>query len=219
MTNELMKKDELLPAIPGLENIDMEDIVIPALYPDGKMGYFRDSLDEKAKQETVTGVILTYNKGWKLREGDPPKTTCRSRFGDVGTFGTNCEGCPQRQRVEGKKDYCKRVYDFLFIPDGQDMPAIISINAVTSLNNVKKYLTLFSKKLQRPLFSAKTKISLVQDKNAKGQTYFVVNFEKLADIPATDLAKFEKLMALYRQKPMVEEDVKEDEVNIEATPF
>lgn len=207
--NELAKRDENALVIPGLEKMDMEDIVIPTLYPDGKMGYFRDSLDEKAKKEEVTGVLLTYVKGWKLREGDPPKTTCRSFNGIQGTFGIACDGCPKRQKTEGSRDYCKRVYDFMFIPDGQEMPAIISITAVTSIGNVKKYLTLFSKKLQKPLYSSKTKVFLEQSKNAKGQTYFVVNFERLGDVPIKEQAKYQQLMELYRQRSS-DEEIKDD---------
>ena len=208
---ELVKKDEGgLAVIPGLEDVDREDMVIPTLYPDGKEGFFRDSLDENATNRTITGVLLTFNKGWKLREGDPPKTTCRSQFGDVGSHGTSCEGCPRRKRVEGQRDYCKRVYDLLFIPEGQSLPTIISVGAVTSLGNVKKYITLFSKKLQRPFFAAQTKLTLVKDTNARGQSYYVLTFEKLGDTDGEEMIKFNQLMQLYRSKPTNEEIVKDD---------
>lgn len=209
MSKELAKRPETQIAenkvIAGMENIDHEDIVLPSLYPDAKMGYFRDSLDERSKKDEIEGVLLTYNKGWKFRQGDPPKTVCRSFFGDVGTFGTACEGCPKRVKNPDSKDYCKRVYDFLFVPDGQSMPTIISITQITSLGNIKKYLTLFAKKLQVPLFTARTKLSLVETKNPKGQTYFVVQFEKLDNLSLTEQKKYLDIMTLYRMNKPVED--------------
>ena len=215
-----------LAIIPGQENIDMEDISLQTLYPDGKAGYFRDSLDEKSKKETLTGVLLTFNKGYKLREGDPPKTTCRSFFGDHGTVGVACDGCPRRmpnrpltqeeysqmtteevaKYVAGIKDYCKRVYDWLFIPDGQDMPAIISIASTTSLGNVKKFITIMAKQRQKPFYAAKVKLSMEAAKSAKGFSYYLINFEILGDTSAEQQAKYAKIMELYRQRPAADED-------------
>ena len=244
MGNEIVKKTETALAetklIAGMENIDHEDIILPAIFPDGKMGFFRDSLDEKSKKDELTGVLLTYNKGWKLREGDPPKTICRSFFGDYGTSGMSCDGCPRRIKKpdlsqeeyalmetdkilkykQEQKDFCKRVYDFLFVPDGQDMPAVVSISSITSLGNIKKYLTLFAKKLQRPLFSANAKLSLVETKNPKGQTYFVVQFEKLADLTEKEQAKYAEVMAVYRMnKPVEEIETKDPDEELGTTPF
>ncbi len=210
MTSELVKRDETGLTIPGQENIDMEDISLQTLYPDGKAGYFRDSLDEKSKKDELTGVLLTFNKGFKLREGDPPKTTCRSFFGDHGSFGTSCEGCPKRERVEGQKDYCKRVYDWLFIPDGQSMPAIISIASVTSLGNVKKFITIMNKQKQKPFYAVKVKLFMTEAKNAKGQGYFLVNFEIKGETSAAEQTKYAKIMEVYRQRPATEENGEEE---------
>jgi hypothetical protein len=51
---------------------------------------------------------------------------------------------------------------------------------------------------------------LVKAENVKRQTYFVVAFEKLADISAAEQAKYAKLMELYRQKPAADDIDKED---------
>lgn len=208
---ELAKVETTALAIPGQENIDMEDISLQTLYPDGKAGYFRDSLDEKSKKDELFGVLLTFHKGYKLREGDPPKTTCRSFFGDIGTFGTACEGCPKRLKSAESKDYCKRVYDWLFIPDGQDMPAIISIASVTSLGNVKKFITIMNKQRQKPFYAVKVKLFMTEAKNAKGQGYFLVNFEIKGDTSAAEQAKYAKIMEVYRQRPAVEETEETDD--------
>ena len=205
---ELAKVETTAPlaVIPGQENIDMEDISLQTLYPDGKAGYFRDSLDEKSKKETLTGVLLTFNKGYKFREGDPPKTTCRSFFGDFGSHGTACEGCPKRLKQEGVKDYCKRVYDWLFIPDGQDMPAIVSITSITSLGNIKKFITVMAKQRQKPFYAAKVKLSMDAAKSAAGFSYYLINFEIMGDTSAEQQAKYAKIMELYRQRPAADED-------------
>jgi len=221
MDKMVNKNNAELAPISGLENMDSEDIAMPTLYVDGKMGIFRNSLDEKEKKDQVKGVLLTYNKGWKYREGDPPVTKCRSFDGQTGTFGTSCEGCPRRVKQPDSKDFCKRVYDFLFLPEGESMPYILSITQVTSLGEVKKYLTLFAKKLKQPLFSAKSVISLEKTKNKQGYEYFKVKFEKGEDLSQDTQAKLEEIMRLYRFKKSQEGEEVDVESDLEdpSAPF
>lgn len=198
----------------GLEEVDAEDIKIPAKIFNMKgtdankepiqPNVFYDTVTEDT-QRTLDGVLLTLVKSNAWSEYDESearnKVICRSSDRIAGVMmetgeHRQCKGCPDAQwhNIDGKrKRNCGPVYTLIGIEDESQLPFVLRCKK-TSLPPFQQYLNRFfigrrvvdGTRCNYPLFSFRTSVSLAMDDTGK---YAIPKFER-GDVLGRDEIRF-----------------------------
>lgn len=214
--DKLVKKEETAlaqnEAIPGLEHVDREDIVIPRFSFSGKSGMFENLLTTDVSKQ-VECVLLTRYKG-RLKWGDDSKPDCRSKDRITGSKYGTCVTCQfavwqdeMKTDQELRKQLCRPTYDFLLLLPGGNIPYMLSVKAPSSMGPAKKYTSSFIIQ-RRPLFSCTTVLSSEEHTLPEGKgSYYSLSFDRGAEIAPDDQKDYQALMDKYRIVDNVMEEV------------
>jgi len=195
MSKELMIQNDK--PIPGLEDVDRNDLVIPRFKADCKAGAFVNQLNNAMTKE-LNCILLTRKKGFQMW-GEDSKVECRSMDRISGSKYGECAECKRFEwkEIDGEKQKpkCKATYEFLLLSDKQSIPYLMTISTPTSIGKAKKYVSSFI--IDRlPLFSVKSLLTMEKKMGDNG-SYYVVNFEREEKISPEEQTKLYGLMMKY----------------------
>lgn len=174
----------------SLRPFDLDRVKVPA---GGATSWEVPSLKGPEAVRELTGIILAAQDGRKyyISKGDgntPPDCTSMDMIHGVGNPGGDCQACAFNQwgsavsdsGQAGKGKACSEFKLMLFIRPGDVLPLVISA-PVTSLNNAKKYFLRLAQS-QLMFQGVVTKLTLKQEKNAKGTAYSEIEFTYVRDL-------------------------------------
>lgn len=188
---DLQLKSEVDGAIPGLENVDQGDIIIPRLDLMQKTSKAVEREDDPAKPgdyvNTITGIItappfevvpIFFNKAAILfGENAGDEIICKAPDGKYGNFHGLCEKCDYNYKlwVENEPPKCTAIFQFFCVFADEEpeaaTPFIVSMKA-TGAKTAKKWLSAAKFAGPKvPLFGVKYSLGSLKKENKAGTFY------------------------------------------------
>lgn len=206
-------------SIPGLEQVDQDDIIMPRIKASGKRGLFEDKLSGSATQ-TLNCILLTRLKTRaKFRPDNSLECGSKDRItGDTYGLCAECQYANAFEQDEQGKDKpsCPQSYTFLLLKGESSVPYKMILSARSAIGPAHNYVSKFlvSKK---PLFSVETELSFLEktaEIGGKKITYFALVFNAGKETDPKNQEIYHKILKDFSSKieldPEMETEKAED---------